>query len=191
MSAVALVLMLASTAMQYSAQRKQGKAQKRQAEAAARQARAQAAYNRYNAKIAEQEALAEQQATLQDLKQHRRTSKQKMSRLRAAVGKSGVMMEGSPLLVAEDTASQLALEHAWIGLGGERRISRFRSEGLLHLKKAAMSELQATNYLSAGRDFARAGRMRAGASLLGGGAQAAYMGSTTTTTTKQPLYRTH
>ena len=182
MSAVALVLMLASTAMQYSAQRKQGKAQKRQAEAAARQARAQAAYNRYNAKIAEQEALAEQQATLQDLKQHRRTSKQKMSRLRAAVGKSGVMMEGSPLLVAEDTASQLALEHAWIG---------FRSEGLLHLKKAAMSELQATNYLSAGRDFARAGRMRAGASLLGGGAQAAYMGSTTTTTTKQPLYRTH
>lgn len=173
------LLMAAGTAMSAVSAHKQGKMQKKQAEAAAEQARAQAAYNRYNAKISEQEALAEQQATLQDLKQHRRESKQKMSRLKASVGKSGVMMAGSPLLVAEDTASQLALEHAWMSLGGEKRVSRFRSEGLLHLKKARMSEMQATNYLSAGKDYAKAGRMRAGATLLSGGAQAAYMSSTT------------
>lgn len=180
-AALPLLLMAGSTAMQYTAAKKQGKMQKKRAEAAAMQARAQAAYDRQNAKLALQEAKAEQEASIAELKQHRRASAQKMAKLRAKMGASGLTPSGSPLLVEEDTASELALEHAWLGITGARRAKKWRGQALLDMKKSKMSMTRSYNLMSSGRDYASAGKMKAGAALLGGGAQAAYMAWTPTT----------
>jgi len=135
--------------------------QYQQGKAASEQARAEAAWHQYNAKVAEREAEAERQATAFEIKQHKRESEQLLARQRAVVGKSGVTMEGSPLLVAEDTAEQLALERSMISITGERRAARFRSQSILDITKAGMAK-------SAAAGYKRAGYMAAGTTLLGG-----------------------
>jgi hypothetical protein len=77
------------------------------------------------------------------------------------VGKSGVTMEGSPLLVMEDTAAQLALENAMIREQGSRRAGTFRSKSILEFAKSRSISKSAKGY-------SRAGTTRAGAALLGG-----------------------
>jgi len=175
MSELAIPLMIASTAVSAYGAYKQGQMQQGQAEAQAEQARAQAAYQRMNANMALEEAKAEQEASVAELKQHRRGSQQKMATLRARMGASGVAPTGSPLLLEEDTASELALEHAWLRVTGARKVKRWRGQSLLDMKQAEMSMTSASNLQSAGRDYAKAGKWSAGASLLGGGAKTAYM----------------
>jgi hypothetical protein len=165
MTAAAIPLMIAATMVSaYSAYQ--------QGQTAAQQSRAQAAWHTYNAKIAKREAEAERRATAFEVKQQARRGKTLQARLRTLVGASGVEMAGSPLLVAEDTAAQLALESANIRTTGARRVQRWRSQSILDVFKARTARRAASEY-------EQAGILQAGAGLLGGAAQVSYMGSQT------------
>ncbi len=138
-----------------------------QGRSAAAQAKQQAAWDDYNAKVAKREADAERTAADFEARQHTRRSKQLMARGRALRGISGVTAEGSPLLLAEDTAAQLAIEGANIRTTGARRVQAFRSRAILDTAAGLAARRTAPG-------LRRAGVIRAGASILQGGAQAAY-----------------
>jgi len=147
-------LMAAGTAVQAYGQFQQGK----QAQA---QAKSQAAWNLYNSKVAKREAEAERVATAFELKQQKKAAKTLKSRQRAAIGKSGVTPEGSPLLVAEDTAAELAKEETNIRLRGQRRASAFESQSILDVSKASAATTRAAG-------FGRSAVISAGGTILGG-----------------------
>jgi len=159
---IALIAMAVGTGVQAYAQYQAGKS-------AAAQAKAEAAWHAYNAKVSLREAEAERQAAAFEAQQQKRKGKQIQARLRAAVGKAGVTMEGSPLLVAEDTAAELALENAMIRMTGARRVARWKSQSILDISKASMAKTRAES-------AERAGILGAGTSLLTGAAQTGYMG---------------
>jgi len=161
-TAAILAVAIAGTAVAAYGQYQEGKA-------AESQARAEAAWHEYNAKVARREEEAERQATAFEVQQHRREAKQLLARQRALVGKAGVTAEGSPLLFAEDTASQLALESTMIRMGGARRAARFRSQSILDISMAGAAKSRATAY-------GKAGALRAGSTLLGGMADIGMMG---------------
>lgn len=160
---IAIIAMAVGTGVQAYSQYQQGKA-------ASEQAKAEAAWHDYNAKIAKKEAEAERKVADFEATQHTRAAKQILARHRAFVGKSGVTMEGSPLLVAEDTAAQLAIEGANIRMAGERRIGAWKSKSILDTSKAYAAR-------SSAKGLRQAGALKAGASILQGGAIMAYMGS--------------
>jgi len=141
-----------------------------QGRSAKAQAEQQAAWSDYNAKIAKREADAERTAAAFEAKQHTRMGRKLLARLRAAVGASGVTQEGSPLLLAEDTAAQLAIESANIRTTGARRVGAWTSRSILDTSMAKAARASAPGY-------ARAGYLRAGSSILGGAAQVGYMRS--------------
>ena len=136
-------------------------------QSAQQQAKAQAKWHAYNAKVAEQEAEAERQASAFEAKQPRRRGAQLLARQRTLIGASGIEMEGSPLLVAEDTAAQLAKENINIRLQGLRRVSQFKSQSILDISKASASKSQASSY-------GQAAYIGAGSSILSGIAGAQY-----------------
>ena len=80
-----------------------------------------------------------------------------MSRQRALYGKSGVEIEGSPLLVMEDTAAQGEMDALAIRWGGDVAAARARSE-------ANLMKMQ-------GRTAGRLGAIQAGTTLLSGAGQ--------------------
>lgn len=137
--------------------------------AAETQAKAEAAWHAYNAKVAQREAEAERQAGAFEAQQHARQAKQLLARQRALIGAAGVTPEGSPLLVAEDTAAQLALENAMIRQTVGRRVSKWQSQSILDISKAGAARSAASGY-------GRAAYTGAGAALLGGAAQVGFMG---------------
>jgi len=139
-----------------------------QGQQAADAAKQQAAWNQYNAQVAQREAEAERQAMAFEAQQQKRQGKMLLARQRALIGVSGVTMEGSPLLVAEDTAAQLALENANIRMTGHRRAAAYESQSILDLSKASAASKSASGYK-------KAGMYGAGSSLLSGIGQAGYM----------------
>ncbi len=155
------ILLIAATVTAAYGQYQQGKS-------AQQQAKAQAAWNSYNAKVAQREAESEKAAAAFESRQQKRSAKQLLARQRSLIGASGVTPEGSPLLVAEDTAAQLAKEQTNIRLRGEIRVSAFKSRSILDISKASASKSQAAG-------FGRAAIIGAGSTLLQGGAQAAFM----------------
>lgn len=158
----ALIMMAVGTGVAAYSEVQQGRS-------AAAQAKQKAAWDDYNAKVAKREAEAERRAADFEATQHSRKTKEIQARLRAAVGKSGVTMEGSPLLVAEDTAAQLAIERANIRMTGQRRVGAWTAKSILDTSMAKAARASAPGYK-------RAGYLRAGSSILQGGAQTAYMG---------------
>lgn len=162
MAGAIIPLMIAGTAMSAYGLYAQGRAQEKQA-------KAQSAWAAYNAKVAQREAQAEEKAVLFEAQQHERKSKMLLARQRALTGASGFAPEGSPLLVAEDTAVQLATERANLRMAGQRRVMAYQSQSIL-------DKLQSRMYKSAARDYARAGAIGAGASILQGAGQIGYMG---------------
>lgn len=124
------------------------------------QGQQQKAWHQYNAKVADREAKAEREASRFEAKQQKRQARMLLSKQRAMVGASGVEAEGSPLLVMEDTAAQLAIEGAQIRTQGARKVGRYRTQAILDRMQ--------------GRSAAKAGRLRAGASLLSGASEASY-----------------
>jgi hypothetical protein len=156
-------LLIAGTGLTAYSQYQQGKT-------AAEQAKQEAAWMDYNAKVAEQEAEAERQATDFEFTQHTRAAKQLKARQRALIGKSGVTMEGSPLLIAEDTAAQLAIEGANIRTTGARRVGAWKARSVLDTSMASAARASAPGYR-------QAGLMRAGSSILQAGAGVGYMRS--------------
>jgi len=141
--------------------------QYQQGKQAERQAKAQAAWNLYNAKVAKRQAEAERVATAFEVGQQKKRAKTLLARQRALIGASGVEMEGSPLLVAEDTAAELAKEEVNIQLRGTRRAMGFESQSILDISKASAAKARAAG-------FGRAAVTGAGATLLQGSATAAY-----------------
>ncbi len=141
-----------------------------QGKTAQAQAKAQSAWNMYNAKVAQREAEAEQKAAAFESKQQKRAAKTLLARQRALIGATGVEMEGSPLLVAEDTAAELAKEAVNIRLTGQRRVAAFKSQSILDVSKASAAKAQAAG-------FGRAAIIGAGSTILQGAAQIGFMGS--------------
>lgn len=125
------------------------------------QAEARAKWQRYNAKVAQREAQARREATKYEALQHQRKARQLKARQRAAMGVSGIREEGSPLLVAEDTAEQLKLENLILQQRGNRRAQKYQQKSILDVSKSRFTEKTAPYY-------GRAGAMKAGASLLRG-----------------------
>ena len=136
---------------------------------AQQQAKAESAWHAYNAKVAQREEEAERAAVAFESKQQRRKAEQLLARQRVLVGKAGVEMVGSPLLVAEDAAAQLALENINIRQRGIRRQAGFRSQSILDISKASAAKSRAAGY-------GKATITGAGASILGGAADVGYQG---------------
>lgn len=163
MTGAEIPLLIAATAVSTYSAVQQGRS-------AAAQAKQDAAWLDYNAKVAKREAEAERKAGEFEATQQGRIAKQIQARLRARVGKSGVTMEGSPLLLAEDTAAQLAIESANIRTTGIRRVGMWKSKSILDTSMARAARKAAPGYR-------QAGYTKAGASILQGGASVAYMRS--------------
>lgn len=130
-------------------------------------AKAQAAWDLYNSKVAKRQAEAERAATAFEVGQQRKRAKAILSRQRSLIGASGVQMEGSPLLVAEDTAAELAKEEVNIQLRGARKAMRFESQSILDISKASAAKARAAG-------FGKAAVIGAGASILQGASTAAF-----------------
>lgn len=143
--------------------------QYQQGKAAEDQAKAEAAWHAYNAKVAQREAEAEREAAEFESIQHKKQADKLLARQRVLRGASGVTVEGSPLLVMEDTAAELALEAANLRMTGQRRISQFKSQSILDISKAGAAKAR-------GAGFAQAGKIGAGATILGGAADIGMMG---------------
>ncbi|OGP65584.1 MAG: hypothetical protein A3K22_03505 [Deltaproteobacteria bacterium RBG_16_42_7] len=128
-----------------------------------------------NAAILEQDALAEKQKAEYEEGAHRNRIRQILSRQKALYGKSGVQMEGSPLLVMEDTAAQGEMDALAIRYGGDVAAARTRSE-------ANLMRMQ-------GRTAGRLGTIKAGTTLLQGAGQSyrTYRGTTVGTIQAQGL----
>lgn len=142
--------------------------QYRAGKSAQQRAKAQAAWHAYNAKVAKRQAEAEQHAVAFESRQERRKAKQLLSKQRALIGAAGVEMVGSPLLVAEDTAAQLALETVNIRMRGARRTQAYKSQSILDISKAGAAK-------SAAAGYGKAAVVGAGASILSGAAETGYM----------------
>ena len=132
------------------------------------QAKAQSAWNLYNSKVEKRNADAQQKANLFTAGQQKKRSKALLAKQRAMIGASGVEMEGSPLLVAEDTAAELKKEEMNARMAGQRKVSEFESRSLLDVSKASAAK-------SAAAGFGRSAITGAGSTLLRGGANAAFM----------------
>ena len=131
------------------------------------QAKAQSAWNLYNSKVAKRQAEAERIASAFEVTQQKRRAKTLQARLRAIRGASLVEMEGSPLLVAEDNAAQLAKEEVNLRLTGQRRVQAFESQSILDISKASAAKARAAG-------FGRAAVIGAGGTILQGAAQTGF-----------------
>lgn len=119
----------------------------RQARAAREQAEAQA-------RVAEENARQAQVASAYEDYQHRYRTSKLIGEQRAKFGKAGVIMEGTPLEIMEDTAYQSELDSMAIKYRGNVSANR--------------SMMEASGYRSAGSSLASAYSSAAGTSLLTG-----------------------
>jgi hypothetical protein len=112
----------------------------------------------FNAKIQEDDAVAAERKAKYDEEIHRERVKQFISQQRAAIGKSGVQIEGSPLLATIDAAEKGEMDALAIRHGGQVSANRFRSQ-------AQLSRLQ-------GQQARKASKIKAGSTLLTGASRA-------------------
>jgi hypothetical protein len=131
------------------------------------QAKAQSAWNLYNSKVAQREADAESAANLFESRQQKKAAERLKARGRAIRGASNVEAEGSPLLVMEDTAAELAKEQQQIRISGSRRVSAFESQSILDISKSSAAKSRASG-------FGRAAITSAGGTLLAGAADVGF-----------------
>lgn len=129
LTASALVLAGASTAMSVSGQIAAGKAQQAQAN--------------YNAAVAERDAVAQRQAAAAQEQIIRARAARMLSKQRALYAKAGVTMEGTPLAVLADQAQQAELDALTARYEGEIGAQRSQSQ-------AAGLRASGTNALRAG-----------------------------------------
>jgi hypothetical protein len=108
----------------------------------------------YNAKVAEQQAAQERDAAQAEASDYRRSERRGQASSRVARLASGVTMAGSPLLVDEAMAREIALGSARTGYAGSVNANRYENE----------AELERMS----GDAAASASYFRAGTSLLSG-----------------------
>jgi len=164
-----LILQAASSAYGYYSQ---GRAEKqaadynaRMAEYQAKAAERQAKWAEYNAALAQQEA--EKKARKKELERERLLARQ-----RAKYGKSGVQLEGTPLLVMEETGRLLDEDIADILYGGELEAYNYRMHAQTYRTGAGMLEAKAGLRRFEGDAGLRAGTLMAGTTLLTGATRA-------------------
>ena len=133
-------IMSALVAMEAASQVQQGIAANQQA--------------KYNAQVAEQRAEAARKASEIAKYQIERRKRRMLSRQKALYAKAGVTLEGSPLEVLADTASQFELDKAISNYNYGVEVSR------------NLSEANFQRY--AGKQRRTAGFMNAGTTILGG-----------------------
>ena len=136
---------------------------------AQQQAKAQAAWHMYNARVAKREKDAQDAANRFASRQQKKRSQALLASQRAMIGASGVEMEGSPLLVAEDTAAELAKEEMNLRLTGQRKSMAYESQSILDVSKASAANAAAAGY-------GRAAVIGAAGTSIQGAGSAAYMG---------------
>ena len=117
----------------------------------------------YNAAVATEDAKAAKAKAEYDEKAHRENVRKILATQRALYGKSGLSMEGSPLMVMEDTQKQGELDALAIRYGGDVASARARSE-------ANVAKMTGRNNAYG----AKAGYVQAGSTLLGGLSQGNY-----------------
>lgn len=126
-------------------------------------ARAASQAAEYNQKISLQNAQIAKQQTEADVISLRKKQYQQLGAIRAAVGASGVTMEGSPLDVLEASVSEAELDAQRLRYSGELRARGYENEAVLYEME---SETAKTS-----------GYFNSASALLTGGAQAAYYGT--------------
>jgi len=117
-------------------------------------ANAQAASAQYNAKVAESNRRAALRQTQVAVEDKQAENRRQLGSIRAAYGASGLMLDGSPLDVLEDTAQEQAFDVAKIRYKG-----KMQAEG--YSEQAALYRLEA-------KSAKRAGWIGAGSALIGG-----------------------
>lgn len=110
------------------------------------QAKAQAAIDLFNSKVALREKEAQDRANLFESQQFAKRAKALRKKQRAIIGASGVEAEGSPLLVQEDTAAELALEAANIRQTGTARSRALESRSILDISAASAARARARGF---------------------------------------------
>jgi hypothetical protein len=138
-----------------------------------RQAEVQARLSEREAQQAEYDALQIEQDTKVAEAQQRQAGTYLQASQRAAAGASGIEATGSPLLVLQETASQLELDALTIRRAGEREAAGARDEARMRrwqaeeLRRSGQLSLDIGRYQS--RAARQAGRLGAFSSLLSGG----------------------
>lgn len=134
----------------------------RQGQAQQNQANYQAGLYEQQAAITDQQAQSERTAARQSEEDFRRENALLMGRRRAALGASGVdISTGSPLLTAEDFASEAELGALRIRAGGEATATRLQQQAGLQRSEAGLQRLSGANAVTSSY-------YRAGSSLLSG-----------------------
>lgn len=144
LAAAALVASVAGTALSVYSQVQQSKEQKK--------------WSEYNAAVAERDATAAQQTAEHEAGEKRKETQRLLGRQRALYGKAGVTLEGSPLLMMEETASEGEIDALMIEREGKLLAGRYQSEAALSRMKGSAAQ--------------RAGYYGAGSSLLTGAGSA-------------------
>lgn len=116
-----------------------------------RQAEQQALLLERDARVAEQEAQQEAEASAFDIRQRRRLFGRQRATRRAAIGAAGTEFTGSNLLVAADEAREMELDIAAMQFASEGRQAALRDE-------AGLLEFQAGEARRTGQVAAGAGR---------------------------------
>jgi hypothetical protein len=91
----------------------------------------QAAANNYNAAVARNNAIAAEQAAAANASQQERINMARQGKLQAGLLKSGVLMEGTPLMLVEDEAAQGELEKQKILHQGKTQAANYRSQATM------------------------------------------------------------
>jgi hypothetical protein len=113
----------------------------------------------YNAALYERNAQIAQQQSAADEARQRRLATMRAGANRAAVGASGITVDGSPLDILESNAAQEELDALMIRWNGQNAVDSARASG-------ALARAQ-------GENAQRAGYMQAGSAILLGGAKLA------------------
>lgn len=152
------------------------------ANAASAQADAQAKAAAYQQQVAERDKQIADQNRVLALQQgeiaaddQRRENRRQLSAIRAAYGASGLTLEGSPLAVLEDSAFETELDAQRASYEGRVKARESAVQMLGLQDQSVLSGLEAASARSRAKSAMTIGYLNAGASLVSGAANYAYM----------------
>lgn len=115
---------------------------------AVQQGQNQFAWANYNAEMAKRDASIAKQNAEYAAGQKRKETRRLLGRQRALYGKAGVTMEGSPLIVAQETAAEGEMDALMIERGYAIEAQRYEAEG--RLSRAQGAAAKRAGYVGAG-----------------------------------------
>lgn len=164
MGAMAMPLMIASSALSAIGAIKQGQAQ-------AANYNAQANANDYNAVVAQNNAkIAADQANVQE-EQQRRHFRELQGQAYAGIAQSGSGFDGSNADILKQNAVNNELDALTIRYEGQNKVASLESQAQIEKYNAATNRMNA-------KEAKKAGYINAGASLLNAGASYSYYNQT-------------